>query len=179
VGEHVFESDLTIAFLSHWRGLRRDGALPVSEDYLDNIDTRLAPLIILFECTDDDVIVRLQGTKVVERWGYDKTGQSWLAAKPAPVRAAIRDNMADCVSYKCGVWAKSTSVTRSGRAAKLENLTLPLSARSGRPGRLVTLSNLLDAHDERDGAKERVDKRALDWFDLGLGIPGHALRPHG
>lgn len=174
----MFESDLTITFLNHWRALRRGTDVPTSEDYLDQIDFRIAPMIILFECTESDVIVRMQGTKVVERWGYNKTGGSWLESKPESARGAILANMHDCVSHRCGVWAKSASVTQSGHVAKLENLTLPLSAKSGRPGRLVTLSNLLEPHDERDGAKDRIDKRILDWFDLGRGIPGHALRAH-
>jgi hypothetical protein len=174
----MFESDLTIAFLNHWRGLRREAALPASEDYLDNMDIRIAPMILLFECVAGDITVRMQGTRIVERWGVDRTGESWLASKAAADRAAILANMTDCVNHRCGVWAKSDYFTTLGSPAKLESLTLPLAVREGRPKRLVTLSNVNRVMDDRDGVKTHVAKSALGWFDVGLGVPGHALRTH-
>lgn len=174
----AFESELTTAFLAHWTSLRRGTAIPTTEDYLDRMDRRFAPLIVVFDCTAEDVIVRLQGTAVVERWGVNRTGQSWLAHKPPGTRAAILANMTDCVARPCGVWAYGAAVSRLGRSAKLENLTLPLGVRGERPLRLVTLSNQLDRFNERDGAKDHSAKRTLDWYDVGFGVPPHGLRAH-
>jgi hypothetical protein len=50
---------------------------------------------------------------------------------------------------------------------------------SGRAQRLVTLSNLLAEHTNSDEAQSHIEKRELQWFDAGYGIPPHPLRGHG
>ena len=131
----TFESLLTLAFFEHWQNLRKVGQLPTTEDYFDNIDSRFAPLLLMFECAADDVTLRFQGTGVVERWGKDRTGESWVMGKPPHRAAAILGNMVDCINTPCGALSHSTYFAQFGRHAKLESLTVPLAVGPGRPGR--------------------------------------------
>ena len=130
----------------------------------------------MFDCMTDDVVVRFQGTKVVERWGVNYKNQSWLAAKSEDARPTILANMTTCVSQPCGIRAASHYVTKADKAAHLESLSLPLAASPGRPKRLVMLSNVEGLNTERDGIKDHVDKNEVKWFDVGFGVPQHALR---
>jgi hypothetical protein len=120
--------------------------------------------------------LRFQGTAVVERWGKDRTGQSWIAGKPPHRRTEILGNMADCIRTPCGALSHSIYFAQFGRHAKLESLTLPLAVAPGRPGRLLSLSNLLEPMTERDGGADHVEKRHVDWVDVGFGKPGHNIR---
>lgn len=172
----MFDSPLTQTFLDHWMSLRAGGGLPTTEDYFDRIDPRLAPLILVFECTAQDVVIRFQGTLVVARWREDRTGRSWLMGKPEHKRPTVFANMLDCALHPCGVWAQSAAVTRSGRAARQENLTLPLAVRDGRPNRLVLLSSLIDRPGNPDDPYDHIEKGAIRWFDVGFGVPSHSLR---
>jgi hypothetical protein len=171
-----FESVLNQVFFDHWSNLRHGGALPTAESYFDRIDPRLAPLIIVFECAATDVIIRFQGTQVVGRWRADRTGQSWLETKPEPKRPIVFANMRDCAGQPCGVWAKSSAVTRSGRSARQENLTLPLAVQRGRPPRLVLLSSVLEGNSTPDDPYDHTAKGSISWFDVGFGVPNHPLR---
>ncbi|MDX2142849.1 MAG: PAS domain-containing protein [Rhodospirillaceae bacterium] len=172
----MFDSPLTAEYLAHWQSLRHDARPPTTEDYFDHISVRAAPLLLMFECTAADVTLRYQGTRIVQRWGKDRTGESWLAGKPPAAAAAILANMRDCVGHPCGAFSKSTYVTKHGRALNLESLTLPLTAADGRPGRLIALSNVQDPVDERDGGVGRVERNRFGWFDVGFGVPSHDVR---
>ena len=172
----MFESELTQLFFDHWLSVRQSSAIPRSEDYLDQISPRIAPHIVMFDCAKDDVVVRFQGTKVVERWGVNYTDQSWLASKAENARPRILANMTTCVSQPCGIRAASHYVTIEDKATRIESLTLPLAASPGRPKRLVMLSNVEGLNTERDGIKDHVDKNEVKWFDVGFGVPQHELR---
>ncbi|MDX2142848.1 MAG: hypothetical protein SFV19_05810 [Rhodospirillaceae bacterium] len=172
----MFHSPLTQLFLDHWRGLRVGDELPTAADYLDRIDPRIAPLLIMFDCGAVDVIIRFQGTRVVERWRADRTGQSWLDTKPPHKRASVLANMHDCAARPCGVWARSAAVARSGAAVRQENLTLPLAMPPDRARRLVLLSTQLEPARERDDPYDHTQKQAIDWFDVGFGTPPRPLR---
>jgi hypothetical protein len=176
----VFDLDTTHAFLSHWQSLRRGSDIPQTNDYFDHIDTRLAPLTIMFDCTGSDVVVRFQGTMIVERWGEDRTSESWLSRKPTEeARACALANMHLCVIHPCGVLAKSIYHTKFGQTAQLETLALPLAAREDRPKRLVMLSSLQKEFGERDGVKDRIVKESRAWFDVGLGVPQNTFQALG
>ena len=174
----TFESPLTLAFLEHWQNLRKDQHLPTTEYYFDHIDARFAPLLLMFECMADDVVLRFQGTAIVERWGKDRTGESWLAGKPPHHSVAILGNMVDCVNTPCGALSHSTYYAKFGRKAKLESLTVPLTVAPGRPGRLLSFSNLLESMSDRDGGPDRIEKRSVAWIDIGFGKPVHQMRRH-
>lgn len=174
----TFESPLTRAFLEQWQRLRQGDCLPTTEDYFDHIDPRFVPLLMLFECRADDIILRFQGSAIVERWGKDRTGESWLNGKPPHRAAAILGNMVDCVNTPCGALSHSTYYAKFGRHAKLESLTVPLAVAPGRPGRLLSFSNLLEPMSDRDGGPDRIEKRSVAWIDLGFGKPVHQVRRH-
>jgi hypothetical protein len=158
--------------------MRKDQHLPTTEHYFDHVDARFAPRLMMFECMADDVVLRFQGTAVVERWGKDRTGESWLAEKPPHSANAILGNMVDCINTPCGALSQSTYFAKFGRQARLESLTVPLAVAPGRPGRLLSFSNLLEPISERDGGPDRIARRSVAWVDLGFGKPVHQLRRH-
>lgn len=171
-----FKAEQTRAFFEHWRGLCSDDAVPDVQDYLDHILARVAPYLLMYDYSGDDLIARFQGTNIVQRWTKEITGQSWFTVNPYIPKALVLANCRDCLDYRCGVWGQSIYVTTSGREVPLENMMLPLRAKAGRPPRFVNISSLLEVMGEGEIGKARVVTRAMSWLDAGFGVPPHALR---
>jgi hypothetical protein len=60
---------------------------PTSETFWDRAHPKFAPLIYVLEHAGTDLIVRLMGTGLVERWGTDRTGKKAIEHDDPKVRA--------------------------------------------------------------------------------------------
>jgi hypothetical protein len=170
-----FKSALNRVFFDHWRSLCTTDNVPVAENYVDNIEPRVAPYLLMYDLLPDDLHVRFQGDEANKRVGVNLTGQSWFSINHYMPKEMVLGNCQDCVTYKCGVWGESTYVTASGREITLENIMLPLIAQDGRPPRLVNISALMAEITEKD-RKVRVVPRRMTWLDAGFGVPPHPMR---
>lgn len=159
-------------FLTHWKSLRQPGELVVSSaDFLDNPHALLAPNVLILDVHDDDVIVRLIATAIVERWGVDLTGKSMFTAHMPMKREDTLFNFNSVIDKPCGLLSVNNTRTSGGRAVVSETLSLPLSVLPGRPKRLINYSRLIDPMEEDERSEEVAAYEHQEWIDIGAGVP--------
>jgi hypothetical protein len=166
-----FHSPYSTELLSYWQSLRKGTAIPTTEDFLDHVPTRIAPYMILFECIDNDLIVRLIGTLLDERWGGNMTGKSWLRQNPHLKAANVLWNFTTIHDHPCAARALGGFVTNNGRTLSVETISFPVAVRQGRPPRVVSGSYTLQSLDLDEYSRGRMAPRTVEWVDLGSGTP--------
>lgn len=160
------------AFLAYWKGLRQPGELIVtSSDFIDNPHPQFSPNVLILDVYDDDVVVRLIATAIVERWGVDLTGKSMFSAHLPMKREDTLFNFHHIIDHPCGLLSVNNTKTSVGRAVVSETLALPLGVVAGRPKRLLTYSRLMNPLDQGEKSKEVADYTHQAWMDIGAGVP--------
>lgn len=174
---HEFKSPLFGHYIAHWRSLCPPGGIPTTEDYLDHMDPKAAPLLMIFDVLAHDITVRFQGHDIGERRHKEQAGTSWFATNPHLNAANVVANMWQAVRHPCGVWTEAIFVTNVQRRLRVEALSLPLIAKKDRPARLVNLSVGLDSMDFDERAMGWHGLIMIGWYDLGFGVPSSAPLP--
>ena len=121
-----FQSPYSIEMLNYWQSLRTGTGIPTTESFFDRVPTPIAPYLIVFERIDSDLIVRLIGTQLDERWGGDMTGKSWLRQNPHLKTANVLWNFNTIHDYPCGACALGGFVTNNGRNLSVETISFQL-----------------------------------------------------
>lgn len=173
----AFRSPLVAQFADHWRSLCRDGRIPTSEDYLDRLEPRVAPYLMMFDCLDDDIRVRFQGTSIVQRRGLEQTGRSWFEFNKELNARRVVEDVRLAVRQPCGIWTWASFVTDANRGLDVEALSLPVRTKPGRPARMINISADLNPLQFDDRAKGWQGPVRIDWLDLGFGVPHSPPQP--
>ncbi len=116
-----FQTQECEGFFEHWQSLPKDGLAPTSETFLDQAHPAYAPMICVLEHADTDLIVRLMGTGLVERWGMDRTGKKAIEHEDPKVRDAFSGTA--FTSFVCPV--ECTSLTASPLAPDVRPMSKP------------------------------------------------------
>ncbi len=66
--------------------------MPRQSDFFDHADPKYAPYLHVAEIMEDNLVFRLMGTALVERWGRDKTGEIVGLDQPDSIRIALLEN---------------------------------------------------------------------------------------
>ena len=133
--------------------------------------------MLLFDWYPDDIICRLLGTKIVERWAEDLTGKSWFAANPHLKASGILANFKMMGDHPCGGHALGSFVSSIGRHLSIETISLPLAVSAGRPPRIIAGSFVVETLGNDERSRGWVPPRQLEWLDLGFGLPDHPPAP--
>ena len=169
-----FQSPHSADLMAYWQKARSGRAMPATEDFFDHVPAALAalaPLLILFECTNADLIMRYVGTMVVERWGQNMTGESWPRHNSHLNASHLLANFALLQAQPCAAHALSAFVTCAGRNLSIETVSFPLSVREGRPPRIISGTFTLEALGHNEHSQGWMPPRAIRWIDVGFGIP--------
>lgn len=170
-----FQTPECRGFYEHWQSLPKHGLAPTSETFLDTAHPVYAPSIYILEFSGSDIIIRLMGTALVERWKKDRTGQSFLTSQNPEVHKIFMANSSHIVNKPCGLRATNRFRLSTSQRVSTEAVTLPLATAPERPARLVSYSQMF----EDPGDKEMVGgwENVVDheWVDLGAGVPDYFL----
>ncbi|MDX2142852.1 MAG: PAS domain-containing protein [Rhodospirillaceae bacterium] len=175
----AFHSPLSAELLAYWHRQQHGAPLPTTEDFFDHVPPRLAPLLILFEHHDGALIVRYLGTQLVERWHEDLTGKNWLGFNRHLNAKNLLANFMTITQHPCGGCAQSSFITTTGRELNIETFSLPLAVRAGRPARIISGSFALETMGFAEEARGWMAPRALQWINLGFGVPAFAPKSPG
>jgi len=172
--ENVPKSEKCRAFVDHWLSLRAaDDAITSQQMLLDNPHPTFAPYIHIGELADDHLVFRLIGTKLVERWGRDKTGQVIGSDQPESIRKGLFANARDASAHPCGYILEMDLASATGAGLSIEAVVLPLSIASGRPGRLVSYTDILNKLPHGELTARYLSMHGGRWIDIGSGVPEH------
>ncbi len=163
------------SFLAHWMGLRNGARVPTVEDFLDRVSPLHAPWLFMAEIRGPDLIIRLEGTGLVGRWGRDLTGERLFRDKSPAFVAQVAENFRTVLEHPCGYYALNHYQTGRGRNVRVRVLYLPLVAKPGRLPRIVGYSVELQRRpldDETSLSAARTTVEA-EWIDIGAGLPAH------
>ena len=163
------------SFLAHWKGLRNGAPVPMIESFLDHPSPLHAPWLFMAEIRGHELIVRLEGTGLVCRWGRDLTGERLFRDKSPEYVAQVADNFRNVLEQPCGYYALNHYMSGRGRNVRVRVLYLPLTAKPGRQPRIVGYSVELQRRpfDDESLSNTRTTVEA-EWIDIGGGIPARA-----
>ena len=167
-----FRSENGLGFLQHWQSLRTENQLvPAQDTFFDQPHPTYAPYLYIVEVSGQDLLVRLMGTKVVERWGRDKTGESLGLGQPPSIYNALLENARTAASFPCGFQTVIKVAVNNGAEMSLEAIALPLKVKAGRPDRVVAYSEALQTLKYGDQSERYIDLPDGTWIDIGVGVP--------
>lgn len=173
--EMKFRSEKCEGFLEHWRSLRQDGELfPAQTALFDNPHPAYAPHLHVAEMLDGELVFRLMGTALVERWGRDKTGEKVGDGQPSPIRSALYDNSRTAYALPCGFRQIVEFAATNGSEMAIESVVLPLAVASDKPPRLVSFSDLLQTMKFGEHSNRYLGLPEVEWVDIGAGLPAGA-----
>lgn len=167
-----FRTEDCLGFINHWQSLCAPGeVMPRQSVFLDNPHPTYAPFLHIVDVMDDHLVFRLMGTKLVERWGRDKTGEKVGEEQPADMRDALFKNGRQCVLQPCGVRMEIEFASVNGAEMSIECIVLPLSLGPDVPLRLISYSAVLTTLKHGDHSDRYLGIPKADWIDIGAGVP--------
>lgn len=119
-----------------------------------------------------DIHLRFVGTAIVERFGYDPTGQNSLLNQREEMREAVGLWYSRLVNQPCGALTKFKNIYSSGREAVAECMFLPL--RTDEWPCFVCLARVTELLDWQTVSPLTItaaDIHGREWIDLGFGLP--------
>lgn len=167
-----FRSEECRGFLAHWLSLRTDGEVVTQQSvFLDHPHPEYAPFLHIADVMEDYLVFRLMGTKLVERWGRDKTGEMVGQDQPEEMRMALFKNGRQCALSRCGIRMEIEFASVHGAEMSIECIVLPLSLEPPKPMRLLSYSAVLKNLKHGDHSDRYLGIPKADWIDLGAGVP--------
>ncbi|NKB45474.1 MAG: PAS domain-containing protein [Alphaproteobacteria bacterium] len=170
----TFQTEQCKGFFTHWKSLRAEGdVVPQQSEFLDNPHPGFAPHLHIAEFRNGRLIFRLIGTKLVERWGRDKTGEIVGDGQPAEMQQSLYRNSWSAISKPCGFRMNMKFAASTGAQFSVEAVVLPLQVKAGKPNRLVSYSEVVEKLKYGDQSQVYLGIPEVEWIDVGAGVPDH------
>ncbi|MCZ4279691.1 PAS domain-containing protein [Kiloniella laminariae] len=165
-------------FYDYWRNLPRvEGELlPRKSSFLPEDIPSILPNIIVYELQDkDQIMIRLQGTAINQRFGHDMTGANYLDYVEPDRREKAASAFWLMAEQPCGIIAILDHALSSGRSITVESIGFPLINDFGPNPIIIYQSNEIEREEWRNRPENEklklifVQERHL--IDLGTGTP--------
>ena len=149
-------------FAKYWRSLPCEGgAVPYRSSFDPSKIMPLLPRIAIYDVkSPDEIVYRLAGTEIVERFGHEVTGKNFLDFWEGEKRKETSRVMNELVARPCGLFSELAGISESGRIAKSTSVGFPLLDKDGRCSRLVFYTSGFDEADTRIPREDQI--KALD-----------------
>ncbi len=172
-----------VVFLTHapqrlyeyWLSLPRTGLLPQRASVDPNDLKDILPSISITEWhPPDDLRYRLAGTGVVDRFGFDPTGQNFLELVEGMEKAVLAENLRKIAETPCGLRSVREEAYQRGYRQFVEHAVLPLeNDRSG--GALLIAATAVveppESWTDKGTLSEMKQAREFEFIDIGAGVP--------
>lgn len=158
-------------FFAAWEALRTGNAIPHFRAVFESLSSEMIPrLMILEEAGEGRAVVRFMGTRFVELWGEDITGNDRFALMPPRVATAARDNVARVLAQPCGMCNFGVHAMLARADLQIESVLLPALNDTGKPRRVLGFGQEVPARLSGDGVP-LVEVVSREWLDIGFGVP--------
>lgn len=162
------------AFFDAWNTLRGARMMPTSEEFFDAAPARYMPNCYVVEITDDQAVVRFQGSFLLVYWQDDYTGREMHEGDRSKYKAHSLANMQTIVRHPCGQHLSFSFDTSLGIQAIAEHINLPLAVQPGRPPRMICLIWPTEPRaplERVERVVRSIARNDLTWIDIGAGVP--------
>ena len=172
----TFDSPHFEQVITYWQSIATDAAPRVSEFDLIQIPAALPDITFWEMHSDGRIMCRMAGTAVIARMKSDLTGAELSQVTPQEIGINILDDLRAILSQPCAHYLVVLNRHVTGKIARMESLTLPLTADPGGRPKFVTINHMIETvryeDDEHAGKLELM--RSLEertFLDLGWGVP--------
>lgn len=171
----TFRHPSTQQYAEYWLSLPRNGLVPSRVAFEPSDIPSLLPGISIHEILSPEMIrVRLAGTGVVKRFGYEVTGSNHLDHIHPSRRARASLALRNIALQPCGMLVLVRAVRRSGLIYEYEGLGLPFLDAVGRPSQIIYQTNIVTR--EQSGTltlDPRVNSKPIrrQYIEIGNGVP--------
>jgi hypothetical protein len=170
----------------YWHAIRPDGGLPRRSDFSPAAITECLPHIFLFQRRPGpdggppDYLVRLSGTRLVEFFGKDATGDSVFRYMPEEGQVFFRAMYEGVLNHPAGLLLYFLQASGTRRESELEVLYLPLvlDNEGDKAGLILGIAAKLGEQvwlADMGGRWDTPRLKGGGWMDLGFGKPDDAL----
>ena len=143
--------------------------MPMQADFFDHAEPEYAPFLHVAEIGKDNLTFRLMGTALVERWGRDKTGEIVGLEQPEEFRSALFKNSKIAYAIPCGFRLVIEFAASNGSELEVEAAVLPLAVEPGRPGRMVSYSQVMQTLKYGTHSERYLRLPTVTWIGIGAG----------
>lgn len=173
----IYLYERTGEFIDHWFRMPKTGLIPNKASISPRAMQSLLPDIIILEKKNplDGYRIRLMGTAVASRWGFDATRENYLDFTCPQNGEALQKIFHTVQNLPCGVILRGDDLYTSGRLVSCEMALFPV--RTGEPGGeglfgLITGGSNEFAYDSMDIlAMGFYAFTATHFLNIGAGIP--------
>jgi len=145
-------------FLDYYLSMPRDGGVPSRRDFEPARLTGIIGHLVIYERRGPaEFYIRLFGTLVVERLGYDATGTNIMDLFHYAQKDRIGGIFNTILDERRGHWSIVRDRFASGRLAKVEIIRVPMLGNDGRPSLIFASTQEI----ETTGYADRGDKPVL------------------
>ncbi|MFZ5913826.1 MAG: PAS domain-containing protein [Pseudomonadota bacterium] len=171
----IYDFNETGEFIKYWFQLPKMGLISdKSKINPRNIMEQLPNVIILDLGSGTDCRIRLIGTGITGRWGFDPTNSNFLDLIAPQNRDAIADHMAILHKQPCGVILLGDEHYTSGQMVRSETVLLPVHSGHNEANTLFGLITSVASHMELDGdimAAAFYNLTNIRFINIGAGVP--------
>lgn len=144
-------------FAHYWRSLCDEGPVPHRRRFDPMKVVSLLPCIALYDVVSkNEIICRLAGTELVERFGFELTGMNFLDIWQLEGREETGAIMNAMVTTPCGLIVELAGTSESGQVSKSLAVGFPLLDGEGECNRLVFYSTGFDPKDARIAREDKI-----------------------
>jgi len=168
-------------FHDYWWQLRdmAEGPLPSKSDFDPAAMTAALPNIVLHDMsTPGKPIMRLVGTAITSRMGFDATGRCYLDFVEEDRKASALAALESMARVPCGMKVLIESRFGSGETTVAESLGYPLATPEDAPPTLMFVDDLVAPakfYNQREHPMERFGVLERTYVDIGFGTGTDAL----
>lgn len=173
VREPEFVHELNFEYLRHWTSLRRDRTLPDKSDFLPEEVPRLLPFFAIYELVSPELIkIRLAGTEMIRRHGFESTGSNYLDLVEPYRRPKASEALWQIATHPCGMRVVLQQRYAGGVLQETEALGLPVRNDQGdNPLLFYTAFPIERAKNDLLDRSQVLTVLDREFIDLGAGTP--------
>lgn len=163
--------------IAHWKSLCEGTTIPKAEAFdLIAVPSALPDITLWDFVAPDNIICRFAGTRVTERTNTEITGLDLKTIMPPQSGPMILDDFKLMFAHPCGMHYVVQSRHVSGKLARLQSVSLPLSVDGNTLGSLLFVNGMLETlgYEDNDAPKNLVVGQKFETretLDLGWGTP--------
>lgn len=174
--DDMLKGDLCRSFARYWWHLRDQcGGVPDKSAFDPGQVKPALPMILLHDLgTPGKSVLRLIGTAIAERYGFDATGHDYLEFVSPERRETAYHELIKTASHPCGMRILIECSYKSGKTTVGESIGFPFKGRDGHK-LMMFCDQLIDAPrldlNQREEPLQFHTVRERDYVDIGFGEP--------